>query len=127
MPLTILDIMFLCISSFILGINTQNLLEDCEHPIISSFHIEDSLPVYSHMLICDHLDYDLEEYFQVNKNIIKPSIPSTIALNNPKTIQISSSLGDSSLLSYAVILILHGLRSFLSFNGWLSMTLVNLD
>ena len=62
-PLTLLDLMWFNISSFVLGINTQNLLEDCEHLIISSFHTEDSLPVYSYestdMLICDPLDSDL--------------------------------------------------------------------
>ena len=57
-------------------------------------------------------------------HIIPPSIPYTIPLNNPKTIQIPSSLVDSSLVSYAVIFILLGLNSFLYFNGWLSMTLV---
>ena len=56
--------------------------------------------------------------------IIPPSIPSTILLNNPKPIQIPSSLVVSSLVSYAVLLILHGLKSFLSFRGWLSMKLV---
>ena len=55
---------------------------------------------------------------------ILPSIPSTIPLNNSKTIQIPSSLVDSSLVSYAVLLILHGLKSFPYFSGWLSMTLV---
>ena len=63
-PLTIIDLMFLCISSFVLGINTQSLLEYFEHLLLSSFHTEDSLPVYSHestnMLICDPLDSDLE-------------------------------------------------------------------
>ena len=58
------------------------------------------------------------------KHIIPPSILSTIPLNNPKNIQIPSSLFDSSLVSYAVIFILHGLKSFLSFSGWLSMSLV---
>ena len=116
------------ISSFFLGINTQSLLEDCEHLILSSFHTEDSLPVYSHesidMLICDPLDSDLESYFQVDTHIIPPSISSTIPLNNPKTIQIPISLVDSSLVSYAMIFILHGLKSFLYFSGWLSMYLV---
>ena len=45
-------------------------------------------------------------------------------MNNPKTIQIPSSLVDSSLVSYAVLLILHGLKSYLSFSGWLCMALV---
>ena len=62
-PLTLLDIMIFIISS-VLGINTKNLFEDCEHLFFSSFHIEDSLPVYSHesidMIICDPLDSDLE-------------------------------------------------------------------
>ena len=120
--------MWFIISSFVLGINTQSLLEDCEHLILSSFHTEDSLPVYSHesidMLICDPLDSNLEAYFQVYTHIIPPSIPSTIPLNNPKTIQIPSSLVDSSLVSYAVIFILHGLKHFVSFIGWLSMSLI---
>ena len=112
----------MCFSiSFVLGINSQNLLEDCEHMILSSLHTEDSLPVYSHesidTIICDHLDSDLEEYFQVDTHIKPPSIPSTIPLNNPKTIQIPISLVDSSLVSYAVIFILHDLKSFLNFSG----------
>ena len=126
--ITLLYLICFCVSSFFLGINTQNLLEDCEHLILSSFHKEDSLPVYFHestdMLICDPLDFDLEEYFQVHTYIIPPFIPSTIPPNNPKTIQIPSSLVDSSLVSYAVIFILHGLNYFLYFSGWLSMTLV---
>ena len=65
-PLTILDLMCFIISFFVLGINTQSLLEDHEHLILSSFHTEDLLPVYSHesfdMLICDPLDSDSEEY-----------------------------------------------------------------
>ena len=55
---------------------------------------------------------------------MKSSIPSTIPMNTPKTIQIPSSLVDSSLVSYAVLLILHGLKSCIYFIGWLSMTLV---
>ena len=86
--LTLLDIMCFIISSFFLGINTQSLLEDCEHLILSSFHTEDSLPVYSHestdMIICDPLYYDLEAYLQVDTHIIPPYIPSTIPLNNPR-------------------------------------------
>ena len=66
-PVTLIDLKCISISSFFLGINTQSLLEYFEHLLISSFHTEDSLPVYSHesidMLICDPLDYDLEEYF----------------------------------------------------------------
>ena len=53
-----------------------------------------------------------------------PFIPSTICLNNPKTIQIPSSLDDSSLIPYAVLLILHGLKSCLSFTGWLSKNFI---
>ena len=45
-------------------------------------------------------------------------------MNNPKTTQMPSSLVDSSLVSYVVIFILHDLKSFLTFSGWLSMTLV---
>ena len=51
-------------------------------------------------------------------------VPSTIRMNTPKTIQIPSSLVDSSLVSYVVLLILHGLKSFLYFSVWLSMNLV---
>ena len=76
------------------------------------------------MLICDPLDSDLEAYLQVDTHIMPPSISSTIPLKNPKTIQIPSSLIDSSLVSYAVIFILHGLKSFLNFSGWLSMSLI---
>ena len=66
--------------------------------------------MYSHesidMLICDPLDSDLEEYLHVDTHIIPPSISSAITLNNPKTIQIPSSLVDSSLVSYVVCNIL---------------------
>ena len=120
-PLTLLDLIFFRISSFVLGINTQNPLEYWEHLILSSFHIEDSLPVYSHestdILICDLSDSDLEAYLQVDTHIIPPYIPYTIALNNQKTIQIPISLVDSSLVSYAVIFILHGLKFFLYLIG----------
>ena len=37
------------------------------------------------------------------KPFIPPSIPSTIPMKNPKTIQIPSSLVDSSLVSFAVV------------------------
>ena len=64
LPLTILDPMRFCSSSFVLGTHSQSLLEDFEHHYLSSSHtstIEDSLPVYSHestvVLICDLLDY----------------------------------------------------------------------
>ena len=48
---------------------------------------------------------------------------SSIPLNTPKTIQIPSSLVDSLLVSYAVILISNGFKYFISFTGWLSMKL----
>ena len=50
--LTLIYLIWFSISSFVLGINTQSLLEDCEHLILSSFHTEDSLPVYS----CESID-----------------------------------------------------------------------
>ena len=82
--------------------------------------------MYSHestdMIICDRLDSDLEACFQYDTQIIPPSIPSTIPLNNPKTIQIPSSLVDSTV-SYEVLLILHGLKYFLYLSGCLSMKL----
>ena len=71
-PLTILDPMHFCNSSFVLGTHSQNLLEYFEHHSLSSLHtstMEDSLSVYdleddifySHestdKLICDFLDY----------------------------------------------------------------------
>ena len=57
-------------------------------------------------------------------HVMTPSIPSTIPLNNTKTIQNPCLLVDSSLVSYVVLLILHGLKSCLSFTGWLFMKLV---
>ena len=71
-----------------------------------------------------YLEYFFQDDMYVMKHIIPPSIPSTIHLNNPNTIQIARSLVDSSLVSYAVIFILHGLNYFLYFIGWLSMLLV---
>ena len=59
------------------------------------------------------------------KSFIPTYTRSTIPLNTPKTIQIPSSLVDSSLVSYIVVLlILHGLKSCLFSTGWLYMTLV---
>ena len=60
----------------------------------------------------------------VMKHIIPQSIPSTIPLNNPKTIQIPRSPVDSLLVSYVVIFILNDLKSFRTFSGWLAMKLV---
>ena len=54
---------------------------------------------------------------------IPPSITSTIPLNTPKTIQTPSPLIDSSLVSYAVLLISNGFKSCLFFTGCLYMTL----
>ena len=53
LTLTILDPMCFNSSSFVLGTHSQSLLEDFEHHYLSSLHsstIEDSLPVYSHVL-----------------------------------------------------------------------------
>ena len=60
----------------------------------------------------------------VMKPFIQPSIPSTIPLNTPKTIQTPSSQVDSSLVSYALLLILNGFKSCLFLIGWLYMILV---
>ena len=61
-PLTILDPMCFCNSSFVLSTHSQILLEYFGHHYLSSSHtftIEDSLPLYSHesivVLICDLL------------------------------------------------------------------------
>ena len=63
LPLTILDPMCFCSSSFVLGTHSHSLLQDFEHHYLSSLHSstpKDSLLVYSHestiMLICDLLD-----------------------------------------------------------------------
>ena len=55
---------------------------------------------------------------------MKSSIPYTIPLNTPKTIQTPSSLVDSSLVSYAMLLISNNFKSYLFFIGWLYMKLV---
>ena len=57
-------------------------------------------------------------------HVMKSSIPSTIPMNIPKTIQTPSSLVDSSLVSYALLLISDGFKSCIYFTGWLYMTLV---
>jgi len=57
-------------------------------------------------------------------HVMTSSIPSTTPLNTPKTIQTPSSLVDSSLVSYAVLLISNGFKSCLFSTGWLYMTLV---
>ena len=56
-------------------------------------------------------------------NIVTSSIPSTIPLNTPKTIQTPSSIVHSLLVSYAMLLISNSLKSCLFFTGWLSMKL----
>ena len=55
---------------------------------------------------------------------IQPSIPYTIPLNTPNTIQTLSSLVDSSLVYYVVLLISNGFKSCLFFIGWIYITLV---
>ena len=57
-------------------------------------------------------------------HFIPPSIPYTIPPNTLNTIQTPSSLVDSSLVSYAVLLILNGFKACLFFIGWIYMTLV---
>ena len=57
-------------------------------------------------------------------HVMTSYIPYTIPINTPKTIQNPISLLDSSLVSYAVLLISNGFKICLFFNGWLSMTLV---
>ena len=56
-------------------------------------------------------------------HVMTLSIPFTNPMNTPKTIQTPSSLVDSSLVSYAVLLISNGFKSCLFFTSWLSMTL----
>ena len=57
-------------------------------------------------------------------NFMTSFIPVTHPLNTPKTIQTLSSLFDSLLDSYAMLLIFVGFKSCLFFTGWLSMKLV---
>ena len=57
-------------------------------------------------------------------HFMTPSIPYTIPMITPQTIQTSSSLVDSLLVSYIVLLIFNGFKSCLFFSGWLYMTLV---
>ena len=52
------------------------------------------------------------------------SIPYTVPLNTPNIMQTPSSLVDSSLVSYIVLLISNSFKYCLFFTRWLSMTLV---
>ena len=61
----------------------------------------------------------LKKKLEADMHVMTPSIPSTIPFNTPKTIQTPSSLVDSSLVSYAVLLISNGSKSCLFFNGWI--------
>ena len=56
-------------------------------------------------------------------HVMTSSIPSTIPLNTAKTIQTPSSQVDSSLVSYALLLISNGFKSCLFFTGSLSIKL----
>ena len=57
-------------------------------------------------------------------HIMTSSIQFIHSLNTPKTIQTPSSVVDSILVSYAVLLISNGFKSCLFFTGCLSMKLV---
>ena len=67
---------------------------------------------------------DLEVIFQDYMHVLTSSIPITHPLNTPKTIQTPSSLVDSLLDSYVVLLISVGFKSCLFFTGYLFMTLL---
>ena len=56
-------------------------------------------------------------------HVITSSIPYTIPINTPNTIQTPSSLVDSSLVSYAMLLISNGFKSCMVFTGWVYMKL----
>ena len=85
-------------------------LNNCDFPLDIDLPLSNSSSLHN---------FDLEAYFQADIHIMTPLIPPNIPLKTPKTIQIPS-----SLVSYTVLLILHGLKSFLSFTGCVSMNLV---
>ena len=98
-------------------------LNNCDSSLDIDLSLRSSSSLHSHGYKSD-LEACLRADIHGMTPFIPPSILSTIPLNTPKTIQIPSSLVDSSLVSYAVLLILHGLKSCVSFNGWLYMILV---
>ena len=118
------DILELEISYPLLDDPFLSLLDSSPKNCDFSLDIDLSLRSSSSQDYIYDLEYCLKADMHVMKHILPPSIPYTIPLNNPKTIQMPSSLVDSPLVSYAVLLILHGLKSFLYFSGWLSMSLV---
>ena len=67
---------------------------------------------------------DLESSLKYDMHVMTSSIPSTIPLNTPMTIQTPSSLVDSSLVSYVVLLISNGFKFCLFLNGWLYIILI---
>ena len=80
-------------------------LNDCDFSLDTDLSLSSFSSLHN-----SYLEYCLKNNIHVMTPFIPPSIPSTIPLNNPKTIQILSSLVDSSLVSYAVLLILQGLN-----------------
>ena len=82
-----------------------SLLDSSPQNCDFSLDIDLSLGNSSSQACISDLEDCLQADMHVMAHIIPPSIPSTIPLNNPKTIQIPSSLVDSSLVSYAMLLI----------------------
>ena len=72
-----------------------NLLDpspnDCDFSLDLDLSLSSSCSLHSN-------NYDLEECLQDYMHVMTPSIPYTIPLNNPKTIQIPSSIVDSSFV-----------------------------
>ena len=100
-----------------------SLLDSSPNDCVFSLDHDLSLTRSSSLLSNDY-ESDLEDIFQDDMHVMTSSIPSTTPLNTPKTIQTPSSLADSSLVSYAVLLISNGFKSCLFSTGWLYMTLV---
>ena len=71
----------------------------------------------SSSLYSNDYNSDLEEIFQVDMHVMTSSIPLTHPLNTPKTIQTPSSLVDSLLDSYAMLLISVSFNPCLFFTG----------
>ena len=90
----------------------------CVFPLNPNLYLYNSFSLHS-----NDYESDLEECLQVYMHVMTSPIHITHPFNTPKTIQTPSSLVDSLLDSYAVLLIFVGYKYFLFFTGWLFMTL----
>ena len=100
----------------------MSLLDPSPNDCVFSLDPDLSLSGSSSLNSNDYESY-LEENLQADIHVVTSPIPFIHPLNTPKTIQTPSSLFDSLLVYYAMLLISNGFKPCLFFTRWLSMKL----